>query len=585
MRTFSVKQLFEEVRRRRVLRVAALYIFGAWAALQVSDLAFQGLGVAESAIRFVWIGAILGLPIALFVGWRYDLVGGRVQRTAASGTAANQSIRRADYVVLGSLALVVALITTGLSVEILKMRVTESTLLAVTDIHPNSIAVLPFVNMSDDPDNEYFSEGISEEILNLLAKIPQLQVTSRSSAFSFKGQNVDVPTIAAKLSVAHVLEGSVRKSGNQVRITAQLIEVDTDAHLWSETFDRKYENIFVVQDEIAAAVVDALQITLLGNAPKAIEIDPAAHSLYLQARYLMAQNIVESNLRAETLLKQVIKTDPNFAPAWVDLGNVYRSQATFYGILPVDEGIEMARKAIHGALDIDPDYGPAFAALADIEMLYGWNFARASEHFQRALELNPGNAAILESASRLNIISGRFNEAIDQLERAVALSPVSFMLHHSLGSAYFHAQRMDDAADSYQIAISLYPEGRVGHYALGLVRLEQGDVSAAMAEMEAEKSNFFRLHGAALVQHALGNTEATNAALKKLIDCCARGGAFQIAQIYALRGEIDLAFEWLNKAYDNRDSAMAYVFIWPGFDNLHDDPRWKPLLDKMGLPL
>jgi adenylate cyclase len=585
MRTFSVKQLFEEALRRRVFRVAALYIVGAWAALQASDLAFQGLGVAETAIRYVWMGAILGLPIALFVGWRYDFVGGRVRRTAATSADASPPVRRADYIVLGSLAIVVALITTGLFVEILKTRVTETAPLTVTESHPNSIAVLPFVNMSDDPENEYFSDGISEEILNLLTKVPQLQVTSRSSAFSFKGQNVDVPTIAAKLNVAHVLEGSVRKSGDQVRITAQLIEVKTDAHLWSETYDRKYENIFVVQDEIAAAVVDALQITLLGNAPKAIETDPDAYSLYLQARYLMVQNIRKSNLRAETLLKQVIEIDPDFAPAWVDLGNVYREQATFYGILPVDEGIEMARKAIHVALDIDPDYGPAFAALAEIEMLYGWNFARASEHFQRALELSPGNAAILESASRLNVVSGRLDEAIDQLERAVTLSPVSFTAHHSLGSAYVHAQRLDDAADSIQIAISLSPDAVVAHWALGLVRLKQGDVSAAMAEMEAEKGSFFRLHGTALVQHALGDTEATNAALKKLIDCCARGGAFQIAEIYAIRGEIDLAFEWLNKAYDNRDGAMAYVFIWPGFDNLHDDPRWEPLLDKMGLPL
>jgi Tfp pilus assembly protein PilF len=245
----------------------------------------------------------------------------------------------------------------------------------------------------------------------------------------------------------------------------------------------------------------------------------------------------------------------------------------------------MARKTIREALDIDPDYGPAFAALANIELYYGWNFARASEHIQRALELSPGNAAILQSAGRLNIMSGRFNEAIDQLERVVVLSPVSIGARHDLGNAYFHAQRLDDAADSYQIAISLNPDGLFNHYALGLVWLEQGGVSAAMAEMEAEKSDFFRVHGTALVQHALGDTEATNAALKKLTDCCAKAGAFQIAEIYAIRGEIDLAFEWLNKIYDYRDSAMVYVFIAPNFDNLHDDPRWEPLLDKMGLPL
>lgn len=581
----KTKGLFGELRRRRVFRVAALYIIGAWAALQVSDLAFQGLGVAETAIRYVWIGAILGLPIALVVGWRYDIVGGQICRTAATSADARPLIHRADYFVLGSLAIVVALITAGLFVEILKTQVTEKATPAVTEIHPNSIAVLPFANMSDDPENEYFSDGISEEILNLLAKVAQLQVTSRSSAFSFKGKNVDVPTIAARLNVAHVLEGSVRRFGDQVRITAQLIEVKTDAHLWSETYDRKYENIFTIQDEIAGAVVGALQIKLLGNVPKTAETDPDAYALYLQARHLETQNTGDGNLRAEALLKQVVEFDPDFAPAWTELGNVYLKQATFYGILPTEEGIELARETIHRALNIDPDYGPAYAALADIEMLHGWNFARASQHFRRALELDPGNAAILESASRLNIVSGRLDEAINQLERAVAISPLSFMRHHALGSAYVHAERLDDAADSYQIAMSLNPDGRVGHYALAMVLLEQGDVSAAMAEIEQEKSNFFRRHGVALVQHARGDTVAANAALEEFIECCAGGGAFQLAQIYAIRGEIDLTFEWLNKAYDNRDGAMAYVFIYSGFDILHDDPRWEPLLDKIGLPL
>ncbi len=261
--TFSLIAILREARRRRVFRVTAIYIIVAWVALQAADLAFPGLGIEESAILYVWIGAILGLPIALFFGWRYDIIGGRIVRTAVSDVDAHLSIERADYVILVALLVVVAAIAFGLVGEISKTRIPETAQFAITDIDPKSIAVLPFLNMSDDPEQEYFSDGISEDILKLLAKIPDLPVTSRSSAFSFKGQNLDVQTMAAKLNVAHVLEGSVRKSGNQLRIVAQLIEVETDTHLWSETYDRELKNVFAIQDEIAAAVVDALKITLL----------------------------------------------------------------------------------------------------------------------------------------------------------------------------------------------------------------------------------------------------------------------------------------------------------------------------------
>jgi len=289
MATFSLKVFLREARRRRVFRVTAIYIVGAWVALQAADLAFPGLGIKESAILYVWIGAILGLPIALFFGWRYDIIGGRIVRTAVSDVDADLSIERADYIILVALSVVVAAIVFGLVGEISKTRNPETAQFAITDIDPKSIAVLPFLNMSDDPEQEYFSDGISEDILNLLAKVPELRVTSRSSAFSFKGQNLDIPTMAAKLNVAHVLEGSVRKSGIQLRIVAQLIEVETDTHLWSETYDRELKSVFAIQDEIAAAVVGALKITLLGEKPKATETNPEAYALYLQARHFINQ--------------------------------------------------------------------------------------------------------------------------------------------------------------------------------------------------------------------------------------------------------------------------------------------------------
>ncbi len=584
MATFSLKAFLREARRRRVFRVTAIYIVGAWVALQVADLAFPGLGIKESAILYVWIGAILGLPIVLFFGWRYDIIGGRIVRTAVSDVDADLSIGRTDYVILAVLSVVVVVTAFGLISQISDTRVPETTQFAVTDIDPKSIAVLSFLNMSNDPEQEYFSDGISEDILNLLAKVPGLPVTSRSSAFSFKGQNLDVPTMAAKLNVAHVLEGSVRKSGNQLRIVAQLIEVETDTHLWSETYDRELKNVFAIQDEIAAAVVGALKITLMGMQPKVTETNREAYALYLQGRYFFNQFTEEGHKRAETMLKQALEIDPGFAPAWAELGNVYIGQADPFGLRPIDEGIELARQAIQKALDIDPHYGPAYAALAAIEMDYDFDFTAASQLLQRARALNPGSFSILMNAARLNSIHGRLDEAIDLWRQAVALDPVSYLGHVYLGISYARVHRLDEAADAAQMILSLSPGGIFGHYLLGVVMLEQGDAPAALVEMEQETSNFFRLQGTAIVQHALGNVGASDAALKELIECCAADGAYQVAQVYAFRGEIDLAFDWLDEAYANRDSALPNMLTSNRLANLHDDPRWEPFLDKMGLP-
>jgi len=447
-----------------------------------------------------------------------------------------------------------------------------------------SIAVLPFANMSDDPGNEYFSDGISEDILNLLAQVPELRVTSRSSAFSFKGQNLDIPTMAARLNVAHVLEGSVRRSGGQLRIVAQLIDVESDTHLWSETYDRELKNVFATQDEIAAAVVDALRITLLDMELKATETNPEAYAMYLQGRYSFNQLTEEGLNRAETLLKQALEIDPGFSPAWVELGNVYIGQADPFGLRSIDEGIELARQAIQKALDTDPQYGPAYATLATIEMDYNFDFTAASQLLRQARALNPGDFSVVMNGARMNSIYGRLDEAIDHYRQAVALDPLSYLGHVYLAISYARAHRLDEAADSAQTVLSLSPGGFFGHYLLGSVLLAQGDAQAALVEMERETSDVFRLQGTAIVQHALGDAGASDAALEAFIECCAAGASVQVAQVYAIRGEIDLAFDWLEQAYSNRDGGLANMLTSNTLANLHDDPRWELFLDKMGLP-
>jgi tetratricopeptide (TPR) repeat protein len=380
--------------------------------------------------------------------------------------------------------------------------------------------------------------------------------------------------MAAKLNVAHVLEGSVRKSGNQLRIVAQLIEVATDTHLWSETYDRELKNVFAIQDEVAAAVVDALKITLLGDEPKATETNPEAYALYLQARYFLNQFAEGSEKRAETLLKQALEIDPEFAPAWTQLGAVYFYRAD----------IELARDAIQRALDADPQYGRAYALLARNDMETDWDIAAAHQHQQQALALDPGDAEVLRWAGWTDFTFGRIDEAIDLTRRSIALDPVFFGGYWNLGYILYCAHRLEEAADSAQMRLSLNPGGYGGHYLLGLVLLAQGDAPAALVAMEQETNDFFRLMGTAIVQHALGDAGASDAALRALIECCAALGETLVAQAYAFRNEIDLAFDWLDQAYDERDDSVLRFLRDPLFANLHDDPRWDLFLEKMGLP-
>jgi TolB-like protein/lipoprotein NlpI len=446
------------------------------------------------------------------------------------------------------------------------------------------IAVLPFVNMSGDPGNEYFSDGVSEEIIHLLTRVPGLTVISRSSAFSFKEQNVDIPTIAAKLNVDHVLEGSVRKSGKQLRITAQLVEVETDAHLWSNTYDHELRDIFAIQDEIAEAVVGALKVTLLGERPTSTETDPEAYALFLKARYLTNRYTVEGFEHAETLLTQALAIDPNFAPAWTEMGYVYMLLTGRFGLLSNTEGFELARHAIHNALAIDPQYGLAYASLAWLEMLYDWDFTAARQNLQRALKLNSRDPAILLHAARLHRIDGRLAEAIDLLRQSIALDPLWAPVHFRLSQNLRYANRLDEAKESIQTVLSLSP-GLIGaQLQLGLVILAQGDAPAALLAIEREQNVFWRLWGLAIVQHALGNDEASDAALQEFVECYAEGGALQVAEVYAFRGEIDLAFDWLQQAYDNRDPGITSMLVIPELTGLHDDPRWESMRDKLRLP-
>jgi serine/threonine protein kinase/Tfp pilus assembly protein PilF len=447
------------------------------------------------------------------------------------------------------------------------------------------VAVLPFTNLSDDKEQEYFSDGLAEELIDRLAKNPKLRVISRNSAFSFKGKEVDTKTIAQKLNVTHVVEGSVRKAGNHLRITAQLIEAATDSHLWSQSYDRQMENIFVIQDDIAASVAGALKLALEdGQSLKAKEINPEAYNTYLQGRYFSDRLTKEDLEKAITYYDQALRIDPNYARAWVGLSVVYTRQAD-RGEVPVSDGYEKARKYVQKALELDPNLADAYASMGRIKHYYDWDWTGADAAYKRGLQLEPANADALRAAATLAATLGRFEEAITLYRRAIELDPLSARNYHNLGMQLFQTGRWDEAEEAFRKALELNPQFPSAHYILGRVYLAQSRIKEALAEMQQEPEPSWRGFGLALAYHAAGKKLEADAALADYIEKFQSNWAYQIAQIYAYRGDIDKAFEWLERAYKQRDGGLAEIKGEPLLHSLEGDPRYRAFMQKMKLPI
>jgi len=447
-------------------------------------------------------------------------------------------------------------------------------------IPEKSIAVLPFVNMTADKDQEYFSDGISEELLNLLAKVHELKVVGRTSSFSFKGKDIGIPEIARQLHVAHILEGSVRKIGDQLRITTQLIHAADGFQIWSETYDRKFDDIFKIQDEITADVVKELKVALLGAAPTVRQTDPKAYTLYLQAVQLGRQRTPEAFTQSDALFRRVLEIDPGYAPAWHGLARNFTNEANV-GLLPNSEGYARGREADEKALAIDPNYAPAQSRLGWIAASNN-DFVSATKHFERALALDPSDPDVLKDSATFLQDLGRLQEALALHEAVVRRDPVNVSALNNLGYVQRFTGQFDAAIATFRSVLNLSPGYGSAHCQISVAMLFKGDAPAALAEIEQEKNESWRLMGLPLAYHALGRKTESDAALATLIAKLEKDASYNIAYVYAFRGEADKAFEWLGKAVQYQDSGLSDIAVDNLFDNIHSDPRWLPFLRKLG---
>jgi TolB-like protein/Tfp pilus assembly protein PilF len=606
-------QPFLELRRRGVLKVATGYLVVSWLTLEVGHTLFNVFELPHAALQFVFVIIALGFPLALLGAWQGWFGAVRMDDPHATPGAASAGHPATGHhegpwlaAVFGAVAVFAVAVAIGVrffgmghsasressqaapaaNLPLASAQVaTGIAALPPVAVSNKSIAVLPFVNMSEDRSNEYFSDGLSEELIDLLTKIPGLRVPARTSSFYFKGRQSTIADIARALGVAHVLEGSVRKSGNTLRITAQLIRADSGYHVWSRTYDRPLDDVFKVQDDIAGAVVGALKVSLLGaEAPRATPTaNTEAYTQYLQAKSIYQRGTQADFDSAAAYLQKTLQLDPDFAPAWATLANVHADTFATFHSRPYAQVSVDAHTAVDKALQLDPRLSAAHQARGRIAYQVDWDWDRAESELGTAIELDPGNAIAMRIGAYVAIARGQSDAAVQLAQRAIARDPLDYWNYFALGAAHYSKGQMDAAEADYRKALELNATADGLHYFLALTYLAQGEPDAALAESKRESVDAYRQILQALALDQLGRRREADRFLGVAEQKYAQRYGYQIGLVHASRHELDQAFAWIDRAYGQHYLGPLFMRNDPLQKNLQGDPRFTAFLQKMKL--
>ena len=566
---------FNELKRRNVIKSALAYLVVAWLIAQVLSTVLPTFEAPDYLLKWSLVLLALGFPVWLIFAWIYEFTPEGIKKTI--DVEPEQSISTKTGSRLNKL--IIATLTLAIIVLLVDRFTRDAA--QVVEYGDNSIAVMAFADMSPKKDHEYFSDGISEELLNLLAKIPELKVISRTSSFSYKGKDTKATEIGNELKVTHILEGSIRKSGNMIRVTAQLINTSDGSHEWSHTYDRKLDSIFIIQDEIASEVSKELKLSLLGQSLKSHTSDPEAYNLYLQANHLIKQNTKEAYIKAETKIKASIALDSTYAPSWRLLAGIYDTGTYNFSIREPKEGIPLGLDAAHKAMALDPDLGYSYATLSSLQEL-NWDFEESTKNMNKALELIPNDGVIMGTAALMTF--GDLEKTVTLLKKAIEVDPLVYGNYFNLGHAYYRMNRLEEAEKAFKTFELYYPNWQIFHYMMAKIRLAQGRTDDAISEIEQEKHQFFSLYGRNFIQFALGHTMKADALFTEFLEKYGETDPANVADLYAFRGDYDLSFEWLNKAFEVKDPVLIEALTYPSFKPMYSDSRWRDLIRKIGLP-
>jgi len=577
---------FAELRRRNVYKVAVAYAIVGWLLVQVATQVFPFLEIPNWVVRLVIALVIIGFPIALVIAWAFEATPQGIQRTEvadAMSTAPGKKKHAWIFVVIFGAAISVGLFFIG--------RYTGRHTASASELSAKSIAVLPFDNLSRDPDNAYFAEGVQDEILTRLAKVADLKVISRTSTQRFKSTPGNLPEIAKQLGVVHILEGSVQKANDQVRVNVQLINALTDAHLWADTYDRKLIDIFSVESEIAKTIADTLQAKLTGSEKTAIAKAPTANTeayeLYLKGRSFWEKRSGDNIPKAIAFFEQAIARDPNYALAYAGLSAAY-ILSPFYAGADRRDASAKAKEAALKALRLDPNLAEAHLALGKVFFFSEIDLAGAMREYKRAIELKPNDADAHHWYGNDTLSAlGQFEEAIAEGNRSVELDPLSIVINVDLGVTFYYAHRYDDAARQLRKTLEIDPTSFYTHYNLGILLQVTGDLSGAIAEYEKAKQLNDNAYVSTLWAVAKAHAGDQDAARRMLSEFDKISQQHEVvgylrALLYLSLNKKDEALRWLEQGYEERDgSNISTIKVDPLLDSLHGDPRFEALVQKV----
>jgi len=575
----SERNFLAELKRRNVYKVAIAYVVGGWALSQGIAQVFPIFDVPNWIIRLIVLIIIVGFPIALVLSWAFEITPEGLKRTEDVDATKPHSVRGAwIYVVVVSVAISVALFFLG--------RYSATTPGQSRAAANKSIAVLPLLNESGDPQDEYFSDGLSEELIAALGQIGGLKVIGRSSSFRFKDRKAEPKLVGQKLGVSTLLEGTVRKQGDRVRVVAALVNAADGVTLWTRTFDRELKDVFALQEEIAHAVADSLKVTLLGASSASMQAaapsNVEAHNAYLEGHFYFLRRNVPDYRKAITYFDDAIRLDPNYALAYAERAEAWTLVGDLAGERPIT--YPKARADSEKAVAIAPGLAEAHAALGWVRFFVEWKFAEGLSELRRAKELSPANPTANDLLARVIVYVGRIDEAERQARYAVEIDPLSVSAQFNLARILFNAGKLDEAEACGRKVAELQPTASSSHRFQALVAVQRGDGDAVLREARLEPDDAFRLFESALGYWVRGDRAASDAALADLIAKARQRLAYQIAEVYAVRGEADKTFEWLQNSFDQRDGGTLSLLVDPLLRSLRIDPRYQDLVAKLGMP-
>jgi len=583
----KIDNFFAELKRRNVYKVAVAYAVVAWLLVQIATQVFPFFEIPNWAVRLVVLVLIAGFPVALVFSWAFEITPEGIVRE--SEIESGKSITHHTGRKIVALTIVLAVVATGLLIfQFVRPRSTSPSAATISN---KSIAVLPFDNLSGDPQNAYFSEGVQDEILTRLAKIAELKVISRTSTQRFKSAPNDLRQIAQQLGVENILEGSVQKANDQVRVNVQLINALTDAHLWADTYDRKLTDIFAVETEIAKTVADVLQAKLTGSEQHVIAARPTAnseaHQLYLKGRFFWNKRTGDDLKKSIDYFQQAIAADPNYALAYAGVADAYVFLPGYTAGSPQD-CYPKAKAAAKKALKLDDTLAEAHTTLAIALLLYDFDFAQAIREFQHAIELNPNYATAHQQYGNIGLIDlGRFDDAIAEGNRAAELDPLSLVINADVGANYYYARRYDEAIAQLRKTLEMDPGYYYAYITLGEALEMKGAGDTAIAEYQKARALNDDPSVLGLLAHAYAASGTKTEALKILDQLKALSkqryvAAYSFTLVYLGLGDKEEALHWLEQSYQDRAGGdIEGIRVDPFLDSLRGDPRFDALAEKV----